>query len=157
MKKALLNNFILRLGVHFIERLSGLIIVPILITHVGVEGYGLYGLASGVIMLFVNIICLRFTMAMIRFYPGSRAAAGQTIAAGLLYWCVFSTVTVLVLLIAPQALAELLFADGTKTRLLFLSVGVGLISTLYEFASVTLRAENRFVGLSVIDAAERVF
>lgn len=157
MKRVLLNNFFLRLGVHFVERVSGLIVVPILITHVGVGGYGLYGLASGVIMLFVNIVCLRFTMAMIRFYPGARAAAGQTMAAGLLYWCAYSTASMLLLLIAPETLAALLFADATKTRLLFLSVGVGLLSTLYEFASATLRAENRFVGLSIIDAAERVF
>lgn len=157
MKKVLLNNFFLRLGVQFVERLSGLIVVPILITHVGVGGYGLYGLASGVIMLFVNIICLRFTMAMIRFYPGTRAAAGQTIAAGLLYWCAFATASVGLLLVAPATFADLLFADASKTKLLFLAVGVGLTSTLYEFTSATLRAENRFVGLSIIDASERVF
>src|SRR5687768_6523296 len=156
MKLLLIGNFLMRLGVHFVERLAGIVIVPILIAKIGVEGYGYYGLANGVILLFVNIICLRFTMAMIRFYPGPRAEAGPVIVAGLLYWVAFSVVTVLVIVMAPAKLSSLTFADPSKTGLLLLAAGVGLLTTFYEFITATLRAENRLVLLSGVDASERI-
>lgn len=156
MKLLLIGNFLMRLGVHFIERLAGILIVPILIAKVGVDGYGYYGLASGIILLFVNIICLRFTMAMIRFYPGSRVDAGPIVAAGLLYWMGFSLVTLAIIAIAPARLSLLAFADSEKTHLLFLAVGVGLLATFYEFITATSRAENRLGLVSLVDAGERL-
>lgn len=156
MKRILIGNFLLRLGVHSIERVAGLVVVPILIARIGVDGYGYYGLANGIILLFVNILCLRFTMAMIRFYPGERGMAGDVIAAGFLYWLGFASVTGAVVAIAPAQLAELAFADSAKQSLLVLSVAVGLLTTLYEFVTATLRAENRFVLMSGVEAGERL-
>lgn len=156
MRLLLIGNFLMRLGVHFVERVAGIVIVPILISKIGVEGYGYYGLANGIILLFVNIICLRFTMAMIRFYPGPRAEAGQVIVAGLLYWLGFASVTALAVAVAPAQIASLAFADPDKVRLLLLAVGVGLLTTFYEFVTATLRAENRLVLLSGVDTGERI-
>jgi O-antigen/teichoic acid export membrane protein len=156
MKRLLIGNFFLRLGVHFVERVAGLVVVPILIAQIGVSGYGYYGLANGVILLFVNILCLRFTMAMIRFYPGTRAEAGPVMAAGFLYWLGFTAVTAGVIAMAPARLAELAFADPGKQLLLVLSVAVGLLTTLYEFVTATQRAENRFGLMSAVDAGERL-
>lgn len=156
MKRVLISNFLLRLSVHFVERVAGLVIVPILIAHIGVDGYGYYGLANGVVLLFTNILCLRFTMAMVRFYPGSRDTAGSVMAAGLLYWLVFTAATAGVIAIAPSRLAELAFADAGKVNLLLLAVSTGLLITLYEFVTATLRAENRFALMSAVDAGERI-
>jgi O-antigen/teichoic acid export membrane protein len=156
MKRILIGNFFLRLGVHFIERVAGLVVVPILIARIDVDGYGYYGLANGVILLFVNILCLRFTMAMIRFYPGDRGEAGSVVMAGLLYWVGFAAFTSAAVAIAPARMAELAFADPGKQMLLVLSVAAGLLTTLYEFVTATLRAENRLALMSGVDAGERL-
>ena len=156
MKLVLLSNFLLRLGTHFVERLVGLIIVPILIANVGVNGFGYYGLANGLILFFVNIASLRFTMAMIRFFPRQRSEAGPVIVAGLVYWTAISAISGLVLALASDHLAQSIFANAEQERLLVLAACAGLLTTFYEFVSVTLRAENRFGVVSAADVAERV-
>jgi O-antigen/teichoic acid export membrane protein len=107
-------------------------------------------------LFFVNIVSLRFTMAMIRFYPRQRSEAGAVMAAGLVYWAAVSAITGLVLALASDHLAQSVFAHAEQKRLLVLAVVAGLLATLYEFVSVTLRAENRFGLVSVVDVAERV-
>ena len=156
MKRLLIGNFLLRLGVQFVERVAGLVIVPVLIVRIGVDGYGFYGLANGVILLFVNIICLRFTMAMIRFYPGSRDKAGSVVVAGFSYWLLFAVISVVVVAAMPATLSSLAFADPGKASLLMLAVCAGLLTTFYEFLTATLRAENRLMLMSAVDAGERL-
>jgi O-antigen/teichoic acid export membrane protein len=156
MKRLLIGNFLLRLGVQFVERVAGLVIVPVLIVRIGVDGYGFYGLANGVILLFVNIICLRFTMAMIRFYPGTREKAGSVVVAGFSYWLLFALASIALVVAMPATLSSMAFAEPGKAPLLMLAVGAGLLTTFYEFLTATLRAENRLVLMSAVDAGERL-
>lgn len=155
-KRLLLKNYLMRFGVVLVERTAGLIIVPVLITNVGLNGYGYYGLASNIVLVFTNVICLRFPMAMIRFYPHDRQQAGPVIAAGILFWAAIAGISVVALTFDAGGLASAVLANPEKARLLVLATVVGLLTTLYEFATVTLRAENRFGVLSIVDTGERI-
>src|SRR5688572_28976162 len=130
MKRVLLSNFLLRLGTQFVERLVGLVIVPILIANVGVDGFGYYGLANGVMLFFVNIASLRFTLAMSRFFPRQRPEAGGVVVAGLVYWTAVSAIAGLVLALASDRLAQSVFGDADQVRLIVLAVCAGLLMTL---------------------------
>jgi O-antigen/teichoic acid export membrane protein len=151
-----MGSYAMRFGVTIVERLAGLVIVPLLVAEVGLDGVGYYGLSSSLVLVFVNVVCLRFPMAMIRYMPGDRAQAGRILAIGLLFWLGFAACSSLVVLLAPQSLSDLAFANSDKVTLLGLAVAAGLLTTLYEFLSVPLRAENRFGWLSIVDTAERL-
>lgn len=155
-KGILFRNYFLRFGTVLVERLSGFILAPLLIANIGVAGYGEYGLASGVMLIYVTVLSLRFPMAMIRFFPDRRDQSGDVLVAGLAFWLLITLVSGLVLLLAPATMSRLAFGSDAKQLLLILASSAALLLVLYEFVSFSFRAESRFGLLSVTDAGERI-
>ena len=154
--KQLAFNYFLRVAVAVVERGTGLILVPLLILSVGIEGFGHYSLAASITTAYTSVLTLRLPMAMIRFYPANRKSAGPIVALGLVYWLLLVGLSCTVLLVCGDELAYCIFGSDGRTRLLAASMLVGLCAVLYEFVTVTLRAEVRFGRLSFVDSLERV-
>ncbi|MGH7866089.1 MAG: lipopolysaccharide biosynthesis protein, partial [Candidatus Dormibacteraceae bacterium] len=155
-KERLASSFMLRLGVTGIEKICGVVVVPLLVARLGVDGYGYYSLVLSLALIYSNVLTLRLPLAVIRFYPDDREKAGPVVLVGLLYWALVVAGATTLFLLCGKPIAAYAFAKPGMTRLLGASVGLGLASMLYEFVTITLRAENRFQFRSVVDVSERI-
>ena len=133
-----------------------MILLPVLVARLGVEGYGCLALVMSLSLIFSNVLTLRLPLAVIRFYPNRRENAGAVVLVGLLYWAFLVAGAIALFLLFGKPIATYVFAKPGMTRLLGASLAVGLSSMLYEFATITLRAESRFKFISLVDGFERI-
>lgn len=155
-KKGLASNFVLRFFVTVAEKLAGIAVLPLLVDALGVAGYGYFTLVCSLSLVCKNVLTLRLPLAVIRFYPSHREQAGPVVAVGLLYWGFLIPLFVLVLPFFGDLLAVQAFGKPGFTQLLVASVMLGMLAMLYEFLTITFRAENEFGFISAVDALERV-
>ena len=155
-KKKLASNFALRVAVTTIEKIAGVILLPLLVAGLGVEGYGYFALVVSVALVFSNVLTLRLPLAVIRFYPERREEAGPVVLVGLVYWALLVLAVLTPLGLWGERIAAPVFGKTGLARLLALAVSIGLSAMLYEFLTITFRAESRFKFLSFVDGLERI-
>jgi O-antigen/teichoic acid export membrane protein len=155
-KRKLASNFCLRFGVTCVEKVAGVILLPLLVARLGVKSYGYYALVMSLALLYGSVLTLRLPLAVIRFYPERRERAGPVVLLGLIYWALVALGTMTAFVLFREPIAAYAFGRPGMTKLLGASIALGLAAMLYEFTTVTLRAENRFRFLSLIDSSERI-
>lgn len=154
-KKKLATDFLVRFPVTLAERTVGIVLAPILLASLGVEGYGYYCLGLSIVNAFSSIATLRLPTAIIKFYPEERKDAGPVVVTGLSLWACITGVSAVALLCGGRPLANVLLGSPLRLPILVASVAAASATILYELAGITLRAECRFGKLSIADVTER--
>ena len=154
-KRRLASNFGLRFIVTVVEKIAAVVLLPVLVASLGVEGYGYLALVLSVALVYSNVLTLRLPIAVIRFYPGRRDA-GPVVLVGLYYCAGVTLACAAGLLLFGRWASIYLFGGAGMAHLLLFAVALGLATMLYEFVTITFRAESEFRLLSVVDALERI-
>lgn len=108
-----------------------MILLPVLVARLGVEGYGYLALVMSLSLICSDVLTLRLPLAVIRFYPNHREKAGPVILVGLFYWALLVASATALFLFWGQPIAAYVFAKPGMTRLLGASLALGLSTMLY--------------------------
>jgi O-antigen/teichoic acid export membrane protein len=118
---SLSRNTLLVSGVHVINGILGIIVIPVALTRLGVTGYGLFS-TYGVLASFIGIADLgisRYTLRALASEPDPRAQTRQLQASCGLYLAVFTVLVVLlpaVLFVIPRYILPVPEDDQSSLR-----------------------------------------